>query len=265
MKFYGLFGNPLGHTISPAIHKKIYEMAGIEAAYKTYEIKENQLEAALESMKVLNIGGANVTSPFKKKFIPLLDYVSERTARLNSVNTIKNCNGAMEGYNTDYDGIEMTFQLRNWEIEEKDFFIMGTGGASHAMVYFLLDNKAKSITVVSRYPGEYHPDYEIINYEDLTEKSGDYLINCTPVGVYPNINESPVEKEVVANFNRIFDMTYNPPESLLLQYGKELGRETANGMDMLVGQAIRSVEIWEEQVFDDALIENIIHYFRREK
>ena len=217
MKFYGLFGNPLGHTISPAIHKKIYEMAGIEAAYKAYEIKEDELEAALESMKVLNMGGANVTSPYKKEFIPLLDYVSERTVRLNSVNTIKNCNGVMEGYNTDYDGIEMTFQLRNWEIEGKDFYVMGTGGASHAMVYFLLDNMARSITVVSRSPREYHRDYEIINYEELAERSGDYLINCTPVGVYPNVDASPVGKEVVANYNRIFDMTYNPTESLLLQ------------------------------------------------
>lgn len=263
MKFYGLFGNPLGHSISPQIHKKIYQTAGIEAAYKTFEIQPDELPAALNAMNVLGVTGANVTIPYKQDFIPLLDSLSPLAERLHSVNTIKNNNGKLEGYNTDYQGIALTFERKNWQVENKTVFILGSGGASHAAAHYFHDQGAAEITIVSRSADNLEGEWHYIDYEQLAQQTGDILVNCTPLGMYPNINASPVSKEVISSFAVAFDMTYNPVETLFLKWAKELGKEFANGLDMLVGQAIRSVEIWEDTRLSEEQVDEILIHFQK--
>lgn len=262
MKFYGLFGKTLAHSISPQIHKKIYEIAEIEAAYKNFEIAEEQVASALLGLKVLGISGSNVTIPYKQDFLPLMDSLSPLAARLHSVNTIKNNKGVLEGYNTDYDGIALTFELRNWQVKDKHTYILGSGGASLAIAHYFKDQGAASITIVSRSASEMDGPWEYIDYGELANRTGDILVNCTPVGMYPHMNASPVTKEIIADFDILFDMIYNPVETLFLKYGNELGKETANGLDMLVGQAIRSVEIWEDREFTEKELHEILNYFR---
>ncbi|MGP6147319.1 shikimate dehydrogenase [Jeotgalibaca sp. A122] len=262
MKFYGLFGETLGHSISPQIHKKIYEIAGIEGAYKNFEIAADELEEALTGLKVLGISGSNVTIPYKQAFIPLMDSLSPLAERLHSVNTIKNNNGYFEGYNTDYDGIALTFELRNWQVKDKHTYILGSGGASLAIAHYFQDQGAASVTIVSRSAGEMDGPWEYIDYEELTGRTGDIIVNCTPVGMYPNVDASPVDESVIANFEILFDMTYNPVETVFLQIGNRLGKQTTNGLDMLVGQAIRSVAIWEDREFTKEEVLEILNYFR---
>lgn len=247
MHFYGLFGKTLGHSISQGIHQKIYEVTGINAAYKNFEISENQLVDALEAMDLLKISGANVTIPYKEDFLPLLDEVSPLARKLHAVNTIKNKDGKFIGFNTDYDGISMTFDLMKWTVENKKAYILGSGGASHAIAQYLKDEGAASITIVSRAPDELKGEWEFIDYKELEDRAGDFIINCTPVGMHPNIEATPVDETILKKFRYLFDMTYNPVETIFLQIGKRLGKETSNGLTMLVGQAMRSVEIWEEQ------------------
>lgn len=262
MNFYGLFGNPLGHSISPQIHKKIYEVAGIDAAYKTFEIEAHELEPGLQAMKVLGIKGANVTIPYKQDFIPLLATLSPLARRLHSVNTIKNNQGILEGYNTDYQGIALTFAQRNWQVQDQQVFILGSGGASHAAAHFFHDQGAASVTIVSRSAHSQEGQWDYMDYEQLTEQTGDILVNCTPLGMYPHIDASPVSKETIDAFSIVFDMIYNPAETLFLKWASELHKEHANGLDMLVGQAIHSVEIWEDRVISDEHVKDILHYFR---
>lgn len=262
MRFYGLFGNPLGHSISPQIHKKIYEFAEIEAAYKTFELESDELTRALGGMKLLGINGVNVTIPYKQDFIPLLDSLSPLAERLHSVNTIKNNAGKMEGYNTDYHGIGLTFSQRNWQVKDKSVYILGSGGASHAAAHFFHDHGATSVTIVSRTPAGQNGKWNYIDYETLATLTGDILVNCTPVGMYPKMDASPVKKEVVASFDIIFDAIYNPAETLFLKWAKELGKDHTNGLDMLVGQAIKSVEIWEDQEISPEKITAILQDFR---
>lgn len=246
MNFYGLFGKTLGHSISPQIHKKIYEGTGIKAAYKNFEINEDQLEGALNAMQILGINGANVTIPYKEDFLPLLDAISPLAERLHSVNTIKNNEGTFIGYNTDYDGIALTFDLMKWKVKDKKTYILGSGGASHAIAHYFKDQEAASVTIVSRTPSKSTGDWEFIDYKELENREGDFIVNCTPVGMYPNIDASPVNEDILNRFNYLFDMTYNPAETKFLKIGNQLGKETVNGLDMLVGQAMRSVEIWED-------------------
>ncbi len=262
MKFYGLFGKTLGHSISQQIHKKIYEVAGITAAYKNFEINEEQLPAALESLVILGIDGANITIPYKQDFIPLIEKLSPLAERLHAVNTIKNVNGAFEGHNTDYDGIALTFKLKDWDVKGKQTYILGSGGASLAIAHYFQDQGAESITIVSRSATEMMGPFEYIDYNALKKRTGDFLVNCTPVGMYPNVTASPVDETVITNFSYLFDMTYNPTVTKFLEIGNNLGKDTVNGLDMLVGQAIRSVEIWEERDFTQQETLTILNYFR---
>lgn len=263
LKFYGLFGETLAHSISPQIHKKIYEIAGIDAAYKNFELASDELELALTGLKTLTIKGVNVTIPYKQDVIPLLDSLSPLAERLHSVNTIKNDDGVMSGYNTDYHGIGITFSQRNWQVKDKKVVILGSGGASHAAAHYFNDEGASSVTIVSRSPEKQAGNWQAINYEELETFDGDILVNCTPVGMYPNVDASPVDKKIIEKFDYVFDMTYNPVETLLLKWAKELGKEYTNGLDMLVGQAIRSVEIWEDKELSDDQLIDILDYFRK--
>lgn len=263
MHFYGLFGYPLGHSISPEIQRKIYQVANIEAAYKLFEIKEHQLPAALQAMKTLSIEGANVTIPYKQKMMPLLEDVSELGQRLNAINTIKNDRGRLIGYNTDYDGIDLTFRRNQWEVAGKTAYILGSGGASQTIAHYLKDHGASQIYIVSRTLRENKENnfWQYLTYEALEKQAGDFLINCTPVGMSPRIEESPVDKETVTQFSVVFDMIYNPVETKLLQTARKLNKENENGLTMLVGQAIRSVEIWEDKRFSDEINNEILSYF----
>lgn len=263
MRYYGLFGKTLNHSISPEIHRKIYEVIGIEAAYKKFEINHNQLNESLQAMKLLQVSGANVTIPYKEDFLQLLDTVSPLAKKLHSVNTIKNEEGKFVGYNTDYDGIAWTFDLMNWEVKNKKAYILGSGGASHAIAHYLKDQGASSVTVVSRTPKEMSGDWEYIDYTELENRAGDFIINCTPVGMYPNIEATPVKDGILSHFSYLFDMTYNPVETKFLKIGKSLGKETTNGLTMLVGQAMRSVEIWEDLKFTPQDKMEILTYFQK--
>ncbi len=262
MRFYGLFGQSLAHSISPQIHQKIYEVADISAAYKTFEIEPDTLTSALSAMKVLDIRGANVTIPYKQTFIPLLDTVSPLAERLHSVNTIKQVNGHLAGFNTDYDGIALTFDQRNWSVKDQQVVILGSGGASHAAAHYFKDQGARSVSIVSRSPHTQAGEWNFISYDELNTQAGDILVNCTPIGMYPKVDASPVTKEIIQSFQVIFDMTYNPAETLFLKWAKELGKESTNGLDMLVGQAVRSVEIWEDRTFTPDQVSQLLAYFR---
>ena len=262
MHFYGLFGRTLGHSISPQIHKKIYEVTGIEAAYKNFEIENTQLEEGLQAMKLLGIRGANVTIPYKEDFLPLMDAVSPLVEKLQSVNTIKNEKGTFIGYNTDYEGIAMTFDLMKWEVKDKKAYILGSGGASHAIAHYLKDQGAASVTIVSRMPSGLQSEWEFIDYTELQNRAGDFIINCTPVGMYPHIDATPVDVDILSHFSYLFDMTYNPAETKFLKIGNQLGKETVNGLIMLVGQAMRSVEIWEDRKLSPKDQLEILTYFQ---
>lgn len=262
MRFYGLFGQSLAHSISPQIHRKIYEVAETEAAYKIFEIEPNRLKSALDAMTVLDIRGANVTIPYKETVIPLLDTVSPLAERLHSVNTIKQVNGHLAGFNTDYDGIALTFNQRNWRVKDQQVVLLGSGGASHAAAHYFKDQGARSICVVSRSAANQEGEWDYLTYDQLRTQSGDILVNCTPIGMYPNVDASPVDKDVIQSFQVIFDMTYNPVETLFLKWAKELGKESTNGLDMLVGQAMRSVEIWEDRTFTPNQVSQLLAYFR---
>lgn len=260
---YGLIGAKLQHSISPLIHTRIFESCQMEAHYHLFELQANILEAAITGLRALNAIGVNVTIPYKINVMPYLDAVSPEAASIGSVNTIHFTGGRAVGYNTDYDGFGQMLNRFDVQISDKTAVILGSGGAAKSVLRYLLDNKVQQIFVVQRKPD---PDkviqaddrLSVIQYNQLPALTeADIIINCTPCGMYPHVDDMPIEKELLQNYGTAIDLIYNPKETLFLKAAKEAGLKTVNGLYMLVAQAIAAQKKWNPIVIEDRLIEDI--------
>jgi shikimate dehydrogenase len=250
MKF-GLLGAKLGHSFSPAIHNKIFEYLEIDATYELIELNEDDLESQIAKIRSGEYQGYNVTIPYKKDVMKYLDEISDEAKAIGSVNTIALVNDKVIGYNTDYYGFYQTIIYNNIKVENKDCYILGTGGASLAIHKVLSDLKG-NVTYVSRNPKDNN-----ISYEELESKNIDLLVNTTPVGMYPNVDKSPVSKEVAQKAKNVVDIVFNPLKTRLLIDSNS----SFHGLYMLVGQAIKAEEIWHNRRID-LIIEEVVSYIK---
>ncbi|WP_147565645.1 shikimate dehydrogenase [Clostridium tyrobutyricum] len=257
--FYGLIGGKLGHSFSPIIHHLVLKKINKEGNYNLFEIESENLKKSLEALKTLKCRGVNVTIPHKIEVMKCIDEVSVEAEKIGAVNTIEFCDNRLKGYNTDYYGFGVTLKKYNIDISNKNIVILGTGGVSKAAVRYLIDNNCSDVTYVSRNPERASEnDYKIISYKELYNiKNSDVIINCTPCGMYPNVEASPVDKEILNNFSAAVDLIYNPNYTLFLKYGKELGIKTVNGLYMLVAQAVASQQIWQKKSISMDIIDEI--------
>lgn len=247
-KLYGLLGEKLGHSLSPEIHFQIFKELNLDGYYHLFEVKKNSLEDALRGFKALKIKGINVTIPYKIDVMNLLDEVSKEAQEIGAVNTIHFIDNRAVGYNTDYYGFGMMLDKFNIPVKNKQAFILGTGGASKAVIQYLTDNGIRDITMVSRDVSDSRKklkDLKIISYSDMQgDNFGDIIINCTPCGMYPNAQHSPVKKECISKFEAAVDLIYNPKKTRFLSYAEECKVKAVNGLYMLVAQAVKAEEIW---------------------
>lgn len=241
----GLIGEKLSHSFSPQIHRELADYS-----YELFEMPESEVKSFLESDRYDCI---NVTIPYKKTVMPYLDEISAEAQRIGAVNTVvKTKNGKKHGYNTDYYGFMYTVSRSGIEIKDKNVLILGTGGASLTAKTVSEDLGAKRITFVSR-SGE-------INYENVYEKCSDteVIINCTPVGMYPNKNgESPVTLDKFKSCKGVLDMLFNPAKTKLLLDAERLGIPHVNGLPMLVAQAKKACEFFLDEKIADSEIDRI--------
>ena len=268
MEFYGLLGEKLSHSLSPKIHDLIFKSIGLEAEYNLFEVKRNDLEKFTQGLKVLNIKGVNVTIPYKEEVMKYIDEISYEGKRIGAINTISIIDGKLYGDNTDYYGFGYMLEYHNVEINNKVAIILGNGGACKGALYYLLDNMIEHVYIVSRNPEKITEFNEkrvsLISYDELIYLKGDILINSTPVGMYPNIGDSPVGEDIISNFNTIIDLIYNPEETALLSKGKYLDKVILGGLYMLVGQAVKAQEIWQGISIDKIIMNDIYSEIGRE-
>lgn len=268
-KLFGLIGEKLSHTYSPYINKKIMQQINIEGHYGLFQVKKENLKDVVPGLKALGYQGINVTIPYKTQIIPYLDKLSEEAEKIGAVNVVSiENNGLAIGYNTDYYGFGMMLEDAKVKIQGENAVILGTGGASKAVYQYLKDNKINKIVFVSRdieaakrkYPGE-----EVLTYEELDKiKNYSTVINTTPLGMYPKTEAIPVDKRHLQNFSQAIDLVYNPLETLFIKQAKELGLKGINGLYMLVAQAVKSQEIWNEVEIPDSIILNILDSLKQE-
>lgn len=267
MEFYGLLGEKLGHSISPEIHEKIFSLLGIRGAYKKFEVQKEDLQKFTDGLKVLGIKGTNVTIPYKQEIIPYLDDLSEEARKIGAINTILLKDGKLYGYNTDYFGFGTILQCNQVHVENKVCMVLGYGGAAKAVIQYLLDHGVEKLYIVSRrtFTERLYDDsrVHVMTYDEITNIKGDVLVNTTSVGMYPNIDESPVDEQIIANFHTLIDIIYNPRMTKFLQIGCNLDKKTCGGLEMLVGQAIKAEEIWQETEIRQEILTKVMDEIRK--
>jgi len=242
LKLFGLIGHPVSHSFSKSFFEKKFINENImDCCYDLIDIKSLK---EIEALKLNNtFSGLNVTIPYKKTIFPFLDWISEDAMTIGAVNTIKISDEKWYGYNTDVIGFEKSLlPLINTNV--KNALILGSGGASLAVQYIL--NKLNiSLTIVSRFKTNGQ-----LNYEELSEtllNNHQLIINTTPLGMFPHIHEVPNIPDHFLNKNHIvYDLIYNPEETLLLKNALINGCKVKNGLQMLHLQAEESWKIWNE-------------------
>jgi shikimate dehydrogenase len=243
MKKYGLIGFPLSHSFSKKYFTEKFNCEGIKnASYELFPFENIDMLPDLIKAEP-NLYGLNVTIPYKQEVLRFLDVLSPVVKEINACNCIKIVEGKLIGFNTDVIGFEKSLK-KKLKIHHRQAIILGTGGAAKA-VEFVLRKLGISYIQVSRIKSEY-----AISYKELTSEiiaTHNLIINTTPLGMYPSIDESPaIPYEYISNSHYLFDLVYNPSETVFLKKGRVQGADTENGADMLVDQAEASWEIWNE-------------------
>lgn len=241
---FGLIGEQLSHSHSPALHKRIMEQDGVSGTYELIEMPRENFEDSFKRLCQDGYDGLNVTIPYKELVLPCLDKLTPQAKYIGAVNTISFQDGKSIGHNTDYDGFRLMLEKMDIPVKGKNAVILGTGGASKAIIKALLDMGICDMTIVSRNRLQFHNQYTV-SYEFFLENQvlADIIVNCTPVGMFPRSKQSPLPKSSIYAEVAI-DLIYNPKETLFLTYAKELGLRTVNGQLMLEEQAKAAHEIW---------------------
>ena len=244
MDKYGLIGYPLGHSFSISYFNQKFKDEHIDAVYENFEIPSiDLLPEILDSNP--NLKGLNVTIPFKQKVIPFLDNISPEARAIGAVNVIKVIHDGkkikLKGYNSDVIGFTQSIEPM-LERFHKKALILGTGGASKAIDYGLKSLGLETV-FVSRYE---RPD--TVQYQSITPevvKEYNVIVNCTPLGMYPHTEECPLlPYEAMDNRTILYDLIYNPDETMFMKRGAEYGANVKNGLEMLLLQAFASWEFW---------------------
>lgn len=244
-KQFGLIGKNIEYSFS---RKFFSEKFSSDNKYSNYDYTNYDIESIHDLNNVFNsknLCGLNVTIPYKEKIISFLDKISDEAEQIGAVNTICFENGSKVGYNTDIFGF--TESLKMNKIDNIDSaLILGTGGAAKTIIYFCNKNNIP-FNVVSRQESNLNLSYNELN-EDIFKKRV-LIVNCTPLGTYPDIKKCPkLPYELINKENILFDLVYNPSETLFMKKGKEIGCKTLNGYQMLRLQAEKSWEIWADYI-----------------
>lgn len=230
MKKYYLLGEKLSHSYSAVIHS----FFGLD-----YSLRELPPEKLSEFVKSRKFDGLNVTIPYKKTIVPLLDEVDGIAEKTGAVNTVLNKNGKLIGYNTDYYGMKYALEAAKITLKGKDVLILGSGGAGIVAEKLAIDEGAASVEIVSR-KGK-------LNYENIYDREKtQVIINATPVGTFPFADGAACDVSRFKNLEGAFDCVYNPFRSKFVLDAEKIGARACGGLTMLVAQAVYSEKIWGE-------------------
>jgi shikimate dehydrogenase/3-dehydroquinate dehydratase type I len=245
----GIIGNPLSHTLSPAMHNAAFATLGLPGRYVVMPTTENELETMLQVAVELSLRGFNVTIPHKQSILPFLDRLDPSAERIGAVNTVLIEDGRFIGHNTDVYGATMALMSAGADEKGKRALVIGAGGASRAVVGALSDigartficnrtkEKAESLTRSFK-------NTRSIDIADAQKEEFDIIINCTPLGMKGFPDELPIGPEVFRSGQIVMDTIYNPPKTRFLAEAERKGAVTINGEAMLVHQGLKAFEIF---------------------
>ena len=246
MKKYLVIGNPIDHSLSPLLHNFWIKKHGISASYEKKKIEKVNIEKILNNLRQNNVDGINVTVPFKKAVIPFLDELSITAKETQSVNTIIKTGNKIIGENTDVYGFSEAIKLTNFDPKNKVALILGAGGVSPSIIFALknmgvseifLSNRTKEKAEILK---NLFPYLKLLDWGKTTKF--DLIVNATSVGIKKN-------EEIKLDFSKeegqlFYDVIYNPPQTNFLIKAKKLGKQTENGKNMFIYQALKAFKIW---------------------
>jgi shikimate dehydrogenase len=243
MKKLGLLGKNISYSFSKAYFKKKFENENIKnITYENFDLESiDLLPSLIKNTK--NLKGLNVTIPYKEEVMPFLDKINKKARAIGAINTIKiTKKGKLVGYNTDFYGFTNSLEPL-LKPRHRSALILGTGGASKAVAYSL-----EQLGISYHYVSRKKSDGVSYTYQTLTEsilRQHKIIINCTPLGTFPNIDDCPdIPYSGITKHHILFDLIYNPEETKFLQLGKQQNAVTTNGLNMLKLQAEKSWSIW---------------------
>lgn len=260
-RVFCVIGDPIEHSLSPIMHNAAFKHLKIDAVYVAFNVKGEWLECAVKGIRSLGIAGANVTMPHKTAIINYLDELDEEAKFVGAVNTVLNMDGKLVGFNTDGVGALRALRESGLELKGKKILLIGAGGAGKAIA-FQLAQEAEELRILNR-------DWK--KAEQLADKleerfckkilssslsrtilkewirDVDVLINATSIGMHPNEDQTPVERELLRPELTVMDIVYNPVETRLLREAKSAGAKVVYGTEMLIFQGAASFEIWWKQ------------------
>lgn len=238
---FGLLGRDIHYSFSRAyFSEKFAREKLLHCSYENFDLPN--LKNFKETLQTPHLCGMNVTIPYKQEVMPFLDDLDEVSKAIGAVNTIVfDTNGTTKGYNTDYIGFSKSLApLLHKEVT--DALILGTGGASKAIVYALHQMGIRT-QYVSRKSSANAISYDELSTKDINKHK--LIVNCTPLGTFPNINEKPaINYSELSSSHVLFDLIYNPVETAFMKAGAKHGATICNGQDMLIGQAEASWKLW---------------------
>lgn len=265
---YALFGHPVEHSLSPAMHNKALNFYGLDAQYYAINLQPNELSRLASYLNRDAFLGANITIPYKQVLGRYLDSIDNIAQSIGAVNTIVKKNVKLEGLNTDIAGFAAPLESYVSFLEGRRAIIFGTGGASQAIVAALADLGMNELCLVSRNPRNIRSyddvnQVRLISYQEWPSYADDaaLIVNATPLGMYPKTEASPVKgSEMKYLKGRIcYDIVYNPLQTKFLSQAESVGATTIRGLEMLMQQGSRSFEHWTGKKFPIENIRNLLY------
>jgi shikimate dehydrogenase len=258
-----IIGDPVEHSMSPAMHNAAYQKMGLDYLYLPLLVKSEQLQPAVEGLRALNFRGFNVTMPHKVSIIPLLDGLDALAEKIGAVNTVVNSCGELRGYNTDGPGFLQALLEHGVEPAGKSTVVLGAGGASRAISYILARRGAQLTILNRKIELDWADDIAAFIREDLDTPvkvmelgfaqlkealaEAEILINATSVGMNPHADSSPVPAELFRPALTVCDIVYSPLRTRLLREAETAGCRTVSGVDMLAWQGVLGFKMWTGQ------------------
>lgn len=265
-KSFAVIGHPIGHTMSPFIHKALFKLSGADVEYGALDIAPECLGDEMNG-RLSSLSGFNVTIPHKEAILPLLDSVDASAKKYSAVNCVLKKDGKTYGCSTDAYGFTKALEAGGVALSGR-VLILGAGGAARTLAREAADMGCELTLAVRNRDLDraealkkwLEDNGGKVTVCEICDITGDFdlCVNATPVGMYPNCDASVVGEEVLSHCSALFDAVYNPRETKLIKTAKSLGIKTVGGMAMLVWQAVKAHEFWYNAKFDTADIEKII-------
>jgi len=254
-KMFGVIGDPIGHSMSPAMHNDLFQLYNIDASYLPFQVLKDDLETAVKGLKALGASGFNVTIPHKTAIMPYLDKIDPLAQAIGAVNTVKNENGMFIGYNTDGPGFVKGLEGLAADLEERSALIIGAGGAARAIYFSMAKAGINRIDLYNRTIKKaeelvetcpYQVQSQVLDRANTERLLGEYqlIVQTTSIGMVPEVDFSPLTLENVSSKALVSDIIYNPLKTKLLKDAAINGAATQNGIDMFVYQGALAFEHW---------------------